>query len=179
MTQVKIPSFYKCSGCGASGVKLWRQAQTFLPEIALLCRGCGQKKTEDQVRGSDQIGWLLPAVPTPCGSTFWGYTSVPQDGCRWWNLLPPALPSLSGGIMLPTAEYVASLLEAIGQTPSRYLRGVLRVAYVSEVVRTGHVDLCRRSNGTYRLRGRTFRSKALARQWCERHRPPSVIDFRE
>jgi hypothetical protein len=38
---------------------------------------------------TDQIGWLVPAVPAPPpGDGFWGYTSVPDEGCRWWRALP-------------------------------------------------------------------------------------------
>ncbi len=36
----------------------------------------------------DQIGWLVPAVPTKEGDTYWGYTSVPQAGVKWWERLP-------------------------------------------------------------------------------------------
>ena len=34
------------------------------------------------------IGWLVPAVPTEEGNTFWGYTSVPYQGVYWWDNLP-------------------------------------------------------------------------------------------
>jgi hypothetical protein len=37
---------------------------------------------------TDQIGWMVPAVPTPDGDTFWGYTSVPLEGVLWWKALP-------------------------------------------------------------------------------------------
>ena len=37
---------------------------------------------------TDQIGWLVPAVPSEEGDTFWGYMSVPQAGCDWWDRLP-------------------------------------------------------------------------------------------
>ncbi len=37
---------------------------------------------------TDQLGGLMPAVPTEEGDTFWGYTSVPAAGCRWWRALP-------------------------------------------------------------------------------------------
>jgi hypothetical protein len=40
----------------------------------------------------DQIGWLIPAVPTEEGDSFWGYTSVPQPGCEWWYRLSYRLP---------------------------------------------------------------------------------------
>ncbi len=38
--------------------------------------------------GGDQIGWRIPAVPTTDGRTYWGYSSVPEDGVRWWKSLP-------------------------------------------------------------------------------------------
>lgn len=42
-------------------------------------------KTEHQLRG------LCAAVPTEEGDTFWGYTSVPDDGVKWWDNLPKSL----------------------------------------------------------------------------------------
>jgi hypothetical protein len=35
---------------------------------------------------TDQLCGKLPAVPV--GNTYWGYTSVPIDGCNWWKDLP-------------------------------------------------------------------------------------------
>jgi len=96
----QTPSGYVCSACEARGVKLWRQYQTFAEHIELLCAECAlkdQKKTgpidddgkrESNGMRSDQIGWLVPAVPTEDGGTFWGYTSVPESGVRWWRRLP-------------------------------------------------------------------------------------------
>lgn len=81
---------YVCSKCGAKGVKLWRQYQTFLEHIDLLCFACSlvdQAKHLDFPMRGDQVGWLVPAVPTDDG-TFWGYTSVPQDRVEWWKALP-------------------------------------------------------------------------------------------
>jgi hypothetical protein len=60
---------------------------------------------EDEFNGSDQIGWLVPAVPTEEGDTYWGYTSVPSAGCVWWFLLP-LKPGSSGP---DTAMLVAKL----------------------------------------------------------------------
>lgn len=37
---------------------------------------------------TDRLDGLMPAVPTEDGETFWGYTSVPAHGCRWWKALP-------------------------------------------------------------------------------------------
>jgi hypothetical protein len=80
---------YTCGSCSASGVRLWRDYQTFLDAQSLLCRTCcervaGKPKPDD----SDSIGWHVPAVPTADGSTFWGYSSVPEAACRWWCALP-------------------------------------------------------------------------------------------
>jgi hypothetical protein len=91
---------YVCSKCGAEGVKLWRQYQTVAENIKLLCGECALKdqgidgpidkegRIESAFGGmmTDQIGWLVPAIPTD--GTFWGYTSVPQDGIIWWKFLP-------------------------------------------------------------------------------------------
>lgn len=38
--------------------------------------------------GGDQIGRRIPAVPTEDGSSYWGYSSVPDAACAWWYRLP-------------------------------------------------------------------------------------------
>jgi hypothetical protein len=131
------PATYCCTECGATGVKLWREYNTFLDHQQLYCFACAckdQKKeglvpTEngkslytgevfhfyhapgmrddeghsyDPEKGRPEdadrvwehrdrhcsIGWLVPAVPTVEGDTFWGYTSIPQEGCEWWYRIP-------------------------------------------------------------------------------------------
>lgn len=92
---------YECTGCGAKGVKLWREYQTLADRTQLLCAICAlrdQKTTgmpgEDGRRMSepphssltDTIKWLVPAVPS--GDTFWGYSSVPPADVAWWQALP-------------------------------------------------------------------------------------------
>lgn len=107
-----VPKKYKCSKCGARGVKLWRQYNKFACYIDLLCCICaGKDQNKDVSKISanghipneygpiDQIGWLVPAIPTEEGDTYWGYTSVPQEGVEWWHSLPntnveAACPSL-------------------------------------------------------------------------------------
>lgn len=92
------PEHYRCGECHATGVKLWREYNTFLNHQHLYCRACAVKdqgKTPEDLEGydserCDQIGWLVPAVPTRDGSTFWGYSSVPQGLCNWWFSLPTA-----------------------------------------------------------------------------------------
>lgn len=108
------PSGYHCGQCGAQGVKLWRDYNTFLCFQSLLCGACACAEQSNLERaftvtevdggkvrvtehpdrhgmnvfGGDQIGCRVPAVPTSDGSTFWGYTSVPADGVSWWFSLP-------------------------------------------------------------------------------------------
>ena len=86
-----VPKDYRCDDCGASGVRLYRRYQTFLEGQVLRCRRCAlenQKQDEPDFPAEHTIGWLVAAVPTEDGKTYWGYTSVPKDGVDWWNRLP-------------------------------------------------------------------------------------------
>jgi len=101
-----VPIAYHCSSCGNAGVKLWRQYNVFACFVELLCVDCARKDQgvdyEVDARGyhdggdglgpCDQIEWLVPAVPTEDGYTYWGYTSVPWAGCQWWDGLPLIRP---------------------------------------------------------------------------------------
>jgi hypothetical protein len=94
---MEMPSNYVCSKCGATGVKLWREYQTFLDHIHLKCLGCSIEEQRESLNQqdiasiidgrTDQIGWRVAACPTDDG-TYWGYTSVPQDVVDWWKNLP-------------------------------------------------------------------------------------------
>lgn len=101
MSQKLKPATYTCTVCNAAGVKLWREYNTFLDHQVLRCVTCAEKNQGKAIgEHIDQIGWLVPAVPTnfdnieapsftlPEGSTFWGYTSVPPEGIAWWSNLP-------------------------------------------------------------------------------------------
>lgn len=80
---------YRCTDCGATGVRLWRVYMGFAFGNPLTCRTCSEKSQGRELKdGSDKIGYLVPAVPTEDGSTFWGYTSVPEGGVKWWYNLP-------------------------------------------------------------------------------------------
>lgn len=93
----------KCDACGATDCKMWREYQTVANHTKILCGACAmidQKETgtigadgkhESEYGRRDQIGWMVPAVPTFHGS-FWGYTSVPAAGCLWWCSLPTSRP---------------------------------------------------------------------------------------
>lgn len=91
-----VPRGYICGECGAAGGKLWRLYQTFLNHQELRCQECAVKNAEahgytypdPDFPTTDQIGGMIPAVPTEEGDTYWGYTSVPQAGCDWWRRLP-------------------------------------------------------------------------------------------
>jgi hypothetical protein len=98
-SQAVTPGRYRCGTCQVSGVKLWREYQTFSP--GLLCARCAAEDqgkdisnidAEGSHRGdmgrTDTIGWYVPAVPCEDGEGYWGYTSVPQAGVTWWRRLP-------------------------------------------------------------------------------------------
>lgn len=88
------PPAYRCADCGVTGVKLWRQWQTVASEIHLRCVTCALANVlvGAAVGRTDQVGGMAPAVPTADGETYWGYTSVPDDGVAWWKRLPTRLP---------------------------------------------------------------------------------------
>lgn len=96
---------YRCCRCDAHGVKLWRDYQTFLEHLRLFCGPCAL--VEEKVGGpideagrlpselwdgaegmTDMVGNLVPAVPYPDGSTFWGYSSAAETEIEWWRSLP-------------------------------------------------------------------------------------------
>ena len=92
--EMQIPGDYRCQVCGVIGVKLWRYYQTM--KLELFCVECAHKEQDKEMKikngfleGCDQVGWLVPAVPTfdPLQS-YWGYTSVPNVGVLWWARLP-------------------------------------------------------------------------------------------
>ena len=89
----------KCHNCGKSGIKLWRQYQTF--HIELTCYKCSGDTREIDADGrveskhfpgvrTDQLdGWLIPAVPIANQpGVYWGYTSVPEADAQKWAILP-------------------------------------------------------------------------------------------
>ena len=94
-----VPFGYMCSMCGKTGVRLWREYNTYFELQSLYCKKCAKRNQRRTLNAAwykklcvdmktDKIGNLVPAVPTEDGKTFWGYTSVPEDGCVWWNSLP-------------------------------------------------------------------------------------------
>jgi hypothetical protein len=101
----KAPAWYACAACKTSGVRLYRVYMC--PGGGLLCRACVVKEAKDEdaeitLGGNEHdLGFRVAAVPTE-GQKFsprhkdppvamWGFTSVPPEGVRWWNSLPPEL----------------------------------------------------------------------------------------
>jgi len=85
------PTNYICKECGKTGVRLYREYQTFLEHITLRCFACALKNQNakgSETESKHSIGWLVAAVPTEDNLTYWGYTSVPQSGIEWWERLP-------------------------------------------------------------------------------------------
>lgn len=89
-TDQGTPWYYRCFKCGARRCKLWRQYQALAENIDLLCITCAERDQKEKHNSEklDTIGWLVAAVPTEDSDTFWGFTSIPQDGCDWWDNLP-------------------------------------------------------------------------------------------
>lgn len=99
-----VPDNYSCSVCGRQGCKMWRQYNTMACYIELMCVDCAMKDQKvsysvddngkhidpdmPQLGLVDQIEWLVPAIPDEDNDTYWGYTSVPEDGVKWWRKLP-------------------------------------------------------------------------------------------
>jgi DNA-directed RNA polymerase subunit RPC12/RpoP len=105
-----VPTSYTCSKCGKTGVKLWRDYQTFLENQTLFCADCSGKEQEKDVSEitddgntphvvhklevgshtswSNSIGWRVPAIPTTENNAFWSYGALPPDGLGWWQRLP-------------------------------------------------------------------------------------------
>ena len=105
------PAEYHCSKCSAAGVKLWRPYQTSCVELH--CYDCA--KLDQPGRGAmpntDQVGWLVPAIPDEEGMSYWGYTSVPPLGCDWWWRLPPFADSKR---VLAASRAAQATLESLG-----------------------------------------------------------------
>lgn len=100
-----IPDYYKCGKCGAEGVKLWRKSATSEPvlEQPLLCGDCTVTEQGHalDLAESNQCWGRCPAIPDLRGG-WWGYTSVPAEGCAWWDALPLRVTGewpVRGGVM--------------------------------------------------------------------------------
>lgn len=92
------PYEYRCQQCGGKRCRLYRDYNTLARYTRILCTTCaetaGSEPRKVDPNRPDSIGWMVAAVPTEDGSTFWGFTSVPQPGVTWWRRLPvqPILP---------------------------------------------------------------------------------------
>lgn len=88
---------YKCSRCGASGIKLWRPWGYPAPLCCARCMGAhdfdgsGRRPfdygTSDQC-DDDEEGAMIPAVPAEVDGSFWSYHEVPEERVRWWRAMP-------------------------------------------------------------------------------------------
>jgi hypothetical protein len=99
----KVPAYYVCSTCAATGCKLWRKYQSI--SIELVCARCAainQNISIEDINANgdregvcgptDQIGWYVPAVPVEGEIGYSGYPWPLQPGDEWWRRLPTLLP---------------------------------------------------------------------------------------
>lgn len=93
MSAREKPIPYVCNDCGAGGVRLYRDYNTFIDHQTLRCTACVEVKSGSRVdpERPDSVGWYVAAVPS--GTTFWGYTSVPAEGVSWWRALATRQPA--------------------------------------------------------------------------------------
>jgi len=99
----ECPPEYKCSKCEKTKLKLWREYNSFGPKLfCILCAMLEEKidiatiNVVNKITGklvdrfgfdTDQIGSLVPAIPDEEDVGYWGYTSVPLKGIKWWYSL--------------------------------------------------------------------------------------------
>ena len=156
-------------------MKLWRGYQTC--RIELLCIECVAKTAGKPVDWdeSDSCGWHVPAVPTERGDTYWGYTSVPLRGCRWWHLLEPrAQRDRHPEYFLDDHGWLDHLTQQ-AREGAWYLRRLYRpeaqtvaIRMIARAAPTDGLSIVRRfrtRTGSYRVSGRRFRTAELARRW--------------
>lgn len=98
---------YQCSSCSVDGMKLWRPIHGLSGWLCARCatdieRSRLQDETDRHLlsiwpfdtdgnftfSAGDQLGDMLPAVPTVDGSEVYGYGSVPEERARWWHAMP-------------------------------------------------------------------------------------------
>ena len=77
----------KCSVCGATGVKLWREYNTFEPKLFCVRHAQGKEDTLLRLDRSTMIGNLVPAVSDGHGD-YWGFDAIPDTEMRMWRMLP-------------------------------------------------------------------------------------------
>lgn len=83
----RAPEGYVCEACGAKGVRLYRPYSSF--RVELKCTACTQKEQGKELTQRDHsCGWMVCAVPDESDGTWWGFTSIPEAGVRWWDGLP-------------------------------------------------------------------------------------------
>ena len=85
----EVPRDYFCAWCKMQGVRLYREYGGFSPG-EILCTHCTEKSQDRKFdpNSPHEIAWRVAAVPCEDGTGYWGYTSVPQEGVNWWDLLP-------------------------------------------------------------------------------------------
>jgi hypothetical protein len=90
------PAGYVCGLCNAENGKLWRLYNVFLDNQELTCKSCTEALDTsgpddfdlEPALSSGHLCGRICAVPTQDNTSFWGFTSIPEDGVVWWRALP-------------------------------------------------------------------------------------------
>ncbi len=92
------PADYVCTGCNATGCKLWRDYGMSLFELQCVDCACRASKIPvdvdekgvrmGRVGPTRDIGWYVPAIPDPLLIGYLPYLDRPVDALDWWTRLP-------------------------------------------------------------------------------------------
>ena len=107
-SEKNIPGSYKCSICGATNCKLWRNSEGQNRSPILLCVACVLISSDKKIlcidadgthskdscssNRTDRIGFCVPAVPIPNSNRYWGWGLAPSNDYSWWKKLPTLPP---------------------------------------------------------------------------------------
>lgn len=84
------PEWYKCDRCNCGGVQLYRDYNTFVSCLDVLCANCLAKRNKTSLKKvlAGNLNFFVCAIPVEDDATFWGVTSTPSAGCLWYSYLP-------------------------------------------------------------------------------------------
>lgn len=110
----EVPEAYRCQGCNAHGVKLWKHFQNYHRLSEVFCQKCVIKKSvvavadmepdgsfNDGCGMTQSIGMYDPAIPYPAYDSFRHSLSISKmllesdvyEAQLWWESLPNEVPS--------------------------------------------------------------------------------------
>lgn len=99
---------HKCSVCGRSSIRLYREYGNFLRDAEIQCK--------EHTRDGEPGKWMVPLVEDDDG-TVWGYTSTPIEDWERWDGLPEGTwitTKRAGVLLLPTIILALMIITKLG-----------------------------------------------------------------